>query len=263
MMDLSGRMAVISGAASGIGRALAEQALVRGMTLALVDQNRDQLNSVVRSLPSHAEVISTCLDVRDRESLDAFAAQCNSASIALVFANAGVMRAGVSWELEQDAWSQVFDINVVGAMNTVSAFMPQLLGQDAPSRVVFTGSVSAFEASPNIACYSASKHALWGIAEAMELELRERGAPVSVSFLAPSGVKTPLASEPVQGAGSATQYSIHELLEQFGVSAESVAKATFEGIAQDKFWVLPHPEFKRALQARVARVVEEVTPSAG
>ena len=261
MMELSGRMAVITGAASGIGRALTEQALAKGMTLALVDHNQEQLDLLVSSLPAHAEVTSACLDVRDREALDAFAVQCKSASIALLFANAGVMRAGPSWELGQEDWSQVFDVNVVGAMNTVSAFMPHLLDQQSPSRVVFTGSISAFTASPSIACYSASKHALWGIAEAMELELQERAAPVAVSFVAPSGVKTPLASEPLQGPAGASQQSIHDLLDRFGVPAESVAQATFDGIAQEKFWILPHPEFKPALQARVARVVEELPPS--
>lgn len=262
-MSLKGRTAVITGAANGIGLALVWAAVQRGMRVALIDAKQGDLDKLAAELPEGALVAAGCVDVRRRHALQAFAGQLAQQDIALVFANAGIMRAGLSWELDEEDWAQVFDINVKGAMNTVSVFMPQLLAQQDRSRVIFTGSTSAFNASPNIACYSASKHALWGLAEAMELELRQQKAPVSVSFLAPSGVKTGLAAEPLSGPGRESQQTINELLDSFGVPAESVAEASFAAIEQDNFWILPHPDFKAALQARAERVAREAPPRAG
>jgi NAD(P)-dependent dehydrogenase (short-subunit alcohol dehydrogenase family) len=260
-LPLEGRTAVITGAASGIGKAFAVEAAARGMRLALADIDGDALREVADELARQTGVIQRTLDVRKREELDAFAAQLRTDSIALVFANAGVMRAGTSWQLSAQDWELVLDVNVKGAMNTVSAFMPALLAQPAPSRVVFTGSTSAFMPRPKLASYSGSKHALWGIAEAMALELAEINALVGVSFLAPSAVKTPIASRPLAGANFETQKQIGELLEAFGTPAAEVASYTFDAIAQGRFWILPHPEFKEAVIRRAQYMCDERDPS--
>lgn len=259
-LPLKDRIAVITGAASGLGRAFAVEAAARGMRLALVDNDGAALHEVAAELARQTSVIHRTLDVRQREALDRFAAQLNDESIALVFANAGVMRAGTSWQLSAEDWELVLDVNVKGAMHTVSAFMSALLAQTEPSRVVFTGSTSAFMARPHLASYSGSKHALWGIAEAMALELAELNAPVGVSFLSPSAVKTPIASRPLTGSNADAQRQIGELLEAFGTPAEDVAKSTFDAIEQGKFWIFPHPEFKEAVITRAHNVRDERDP---
>ncbi|MBQ0796882.1 SDR family oxidoreductase [Zhongshania sp.] len=259
-LEMTGRTAVITGAASGIGKALAIAAAKRGMNLALADNNADALGLMVDELGDQVSVISAVVDVRKRSDLTAFADSVKGQSIALVFANAGVMRAGTSWELSEEDWDVVFDVNVKGAMNTVSAFMPHLLKQELRSRVVFTGSISAFMASENLSCYSSSKHALWGIAEAMQLELTAKKAPVDVSFLAPSGVKTSLASAPLSGACAESQKEIDGLLAAFGVPAEEIAEKTFSDLQENKFWIFPQPEFKPVMLARVQNISEERQP---
>lgn len=257
---MAGRTAVITGAASGIGKALAIAAAERGMNLALADNNVDALHLLVEELHGQTSVTGAVVDVRKRGELVDFAQSLKGESIALVFANAGVMRAGTSWELSEEDWNLVFDVNVKGVMNTVSAFMPYLLKQEQRSRLVLTGSISAFMASENLSCYSSSKHALWGIAEAMQLELIERNAPVDVSFLAPSGVKTSLASTPLSGSCAKDQKEIEGLLAVFGVPAKDVAEKAFNDLEQDKFWIFPHPDFKAAMLARVQNVSEECDP---
>lgn len=260
---LKGRTAVITGAASGIGKALAVEAAKRGMVLALADSNAAALAALVAELSPITTVTSQVVDVRDREALDVFARQVNDSagSIALVFANAGVMRAGTSWKLAAADWDLVFDVNVKGVVHTASAFVPHLLAQESASRIVITGSTSAFLARSHLAAYSSSKHALWGIAEAMQIELAEEKAPVAVSFLAPSGVKTPIASTPLSGPTADQQKSIGELLEAFGMPAEEVATITFDALVREAFWIFPQPEFKTALLARAQAVQDERDPA--
>lgn len=259
-LPLKQRTAVITGAASGIGKALAKEAADQGMRLALLDSNTDELNQLSDELSQSTEVISAVIDVRKREQLEVFAAELKNQDIALVFANAGVMRAGTSWKLSADDWDLVFDVNVKGVMHTISAFMPHLLAQESPARIVITGSTSAFMARPHLAAYSSSKHALWGIAEALQLELAEVKAPVCVSFLAPSGVKTPIASGPTNSPTADQQKTIGELLDAFGMPPEEVAEITFDALAEERFWILPQPEFKEALIARADAVNQEANP---
>ena len=128
-------------------------------------------------------------------------------------------------------------------------------------RALITGSTSAFLARSHLAAYSSSKHALWGIAEAMQIELAEEKAPVAVSFLAPSGVKTPIASAPLDGPTADQQKSIGELLEAFGMPASEVAAITFDKLEQEAFWIFPQPEFKDALLARAQAVSKENDPA--
>lgn len=262
MLTLRKRTAVITGAANGVGRALAMCAASRGMSLALADIDESALNAVRKSLPSEAQVLVEVLDVRDRSAQDAFASSVfeRFGSVALVFANAGVMRAGTTWQLDPADWDAVFDINVKGVVHTASAFMPRLLEQSEPSRIVITGSTSSFLPRPHLTAYSASKHALWGVAEAMHQELAQQNAPVSISLLAPSGVKTGIAAVPLAAGASSKQREIHELLEQFGMPADVLAEQTFEALQHERFWVLPHPDFKDALTLRAQSVVEERDP---
>lgn len=264
-LALKGRAAVITGAAGGIGRALALRAAAEGMHLALADTDAAALESLAREVrATGADVLALGVDVRERERLDAFAAQtfARFSSVALVFANAGVMRAATSWQQAASDWELTVDVNLKGAGHTAAAFIPRLLTHDAPAQIVFTGSTSSFLPRPQLSAYSCTKHALWGLAEAMQLELRALSAPVGVSFLAPAGVRTAIASHRCLGAEQGMQESVHALLEAYGMPAEDLAEKTFAAVRQQKFWILPHPEFKAALRERAARIEAEIDPDA-
>jgi NAD(P)-dependent dehydrogenase (short-subunit alcohol dehydrogenase family) len=260
-LELAGRIAVITGAASGIGRALALQAAQDGMKLALADNDAAALRDVAdEARVLGASVIQQDLDVRSRAALDEFARTVTgiNGDIALVFANAGVMRAATSWVQSPEDWDLVLDVNVKGAVHTASAFIPALLAQERRSRIVFTGSTSAFSPRPHLASYSASKHALWGIAESMHLELADlENGKVGVSFLAPAGVKTAIADAP----GAPQQDMVRGMLQNFGMPPEELAAFAFDALKQERFWILPHPDFKAALEKRTAWVAAEEPPS--
>ncbi|HSB97928.1 MAG TPA: SDR family NAD(P)-dependent oxidoreductase [Spongiibacteraceae bacterium] len=262
-LQLTGRAAVITGAGSGIGRALALHAAQQGMQVALADIDTDALAAVEHEIKAlGADCFSTVVDVRKRDQLDAFAGRVFTAfpSVALVFANAGVMRAATSWLQPATDWELIVDVNLKGAGHTAAAFMPQLLAQNSPAQLVFTGSTSAFSPRPQISAYSSTKHALWGLAEAMYLELKMLDAPVSVSFLAPSGVRTAIFNTPSQAPGGEVQDMLRAAIEAMGMPPEQLAEITFAALKERKFWILPHPDFKAALEARVARIVAESPP---
>jgi NADP-dependent 3-hydroxy acid dehydrogenase YdfG len=262
-LELAGRAAVITGAGSGIGRALAMHAARQHMQLALADIDAQALAAVACEAAALGATVTTeTLDVRHREPLDAFAARVFDTfdSIALVFANAGVMRAATSWLQPAADWELIVDVNLKGAGHTVAAFMPRLIAQDTPAQVIFTGSTSAFLPRPQLSAYSCTKHALWGLAEAMQLELRMLEARVGVSFLAPAGVRTAIADTPSTAPGGEMQESIRGLIDAYGMAPEELAERTFAAVCARKFWILPHPEFKAQLLARAARVEMEAPP---
>jgi NADP-dependent 3-hydroxy acid dehydrogenase YdfG len=262
-LELARRTAVITGAGSGIGRALALHAARQNMQLALADVDAGALAAVASETAAlGATTLTEVLDVRQRAALDAFAARVFAAfdSVALVFANAGVMRAAISWLQPAEDWELTVDVNLKGAGHTVAAFMPRLIAQDAPAQVIFTGSTSAFLPRPQLSAYSCTKHALWGLAEAMQLELRMLEAKVGVSFLAPAGVRTAIANATSTAPGGEMQESIRSLIDAYGMAPEELAEKTFAAVCARKFWILPHPEFKAQLLARAARVEAEAAP---
>jgi len=263
-LELKGRAAVITGAAGGIGRALALRAAAEGMPVALADIDAVALEAVAREVrAAGADVLALSVDVRERAQLDAFAARsfARFSSVALVFVNAGVMRAATSWQQAPADWELTVDVNLKGAGHTASAFIPRLLEQNAPAQVIFTGSTSAFLPRPQLSAYSCTKHALWGLAEAMQLELRALSAPVGVSFLAPAGVRTEIANRHCAGEEQTMQQTVHAMLEAYGMPPEELAAKTFAAVREQQFWILPHPEFKSALLERAARIEAETDPA--
>ena len=241
-LQLTGRTAVITGAGSGIGRALALHAARQGMQVALADIDTAAVAAVEREIKAlGAECFAAVVDVRKREQLNTFAERVFATfpSVALVFANAGVMRAATSWLQPAADWELIVDVNLKGAGHTAAAFMPRLLAQDSAAQLIFTGSTSAFLPRPQLSAYSCTKHALWGLAEAMYLELKMLEAKVGVSFLAPAGVRTAIANATSHAPGGEMQESIRGLIDAYGMPPEELAEKTFAAVVERHFWILP------------------------
>jgi NAD(P)-dependent dehydrogenase (short-subunit alcohol dehydrogenase family) len=249
MLDLQGRSAVVSGAGRGIGRAFAMQAAREGMRVHAWDLEVGDLAGL------DTAIVPRCVDVRDANEVGLAAAgiEADGEDVALLFCNAGILRPGRSWEIGAEAWLDTLAVNVLGATNMLGAFMPMLCRQARRSHIVMTGSQAGFVARAGNAAYSASKHALWALAEALKLELDEAAAPIGVSLLAPGPVRTSLA-EAAAGA------PMHRLLQEIGITAQSVAEETFAAINDNRFWVFTHQDFKSDLRARVARLMAEEAP---
>jgi NAD(P)-dependent dehydrogenase (short-subunit alcohol dehydrogenase family) len=181
--NLEGRVAVITGAAGGIGFALARKCAESGMSVVLADVEDDPLQAAAAQIGGFA--VRT--DVADASSVDALAAATveRFGAVHLVVNNAGVSGTFArSWVTSPEEWRWVFDVNVWGVINGIRTFVPILLEQ-GEGHIVSTGSAASFEALPGMAAYAGSKHAVLGISEALRRELDAAGAAVGVSVYIP------------------------------------------------------------------------------
>ena len=257
------QIAVITGAASGIGAGVARKAHALGMRLVLADISAEPLQALARELGALAVVT----DVSNAESLEQLAERVYDAygHVDLLFNNAGVMVAGNSWEIDAQRWRRAVDINLFGVVHGIRSFVPRMIKAGRAARIINTASVGGFLASPLMSPYSATKFAVVALTESLRAEMELIGAPISVSLLAPGPVKTDIFRDPCGSeAGDATRGFVAQLVQmtgQYGISPEEFAERVFAGIAEGLFWLVPQPEaLDDALRARTKGILARSTP---
>lgn len=273
MRDFAGRTALVTGAAGGIGRALAHAAAARGMRVVVADIDAGALTAVLDGCRAQgaAAAEAVTLDVRDAAALEALAAEvcARDGAPALLFCNAGVLVPRRLWEQTSREFDWLLDINVKGVANTVRAFLPTMLSGGAPGRVVITGSMGGFIPSPMLAAYSASKAAVWAMAETLAIDLAAAKSAVGVSLLAPGAVRTRIfeadrhreaGAEALSGVPAAMRDAMIAGTAKAGIDPEEVARITFEAVEAGRFWIFPHPQMLAALPERTAAMVEGRDP---
>ncbi|WOK36445.1 SDR family NAD(P)-dependent oxidoreductase [Sphingomonas sp. C3-2] len=259
-------MAVITGAASGIGSGLARAALARGMRVVLTDIDGAALERFAATLEG---VVSTCtVDVRDPASVEALAAHAYATfgQVDLLFNNAGVLIGGKSWEIPAERWAWQMQVNVMGVIHGIASFLPRMMAAGRPARVINTGSMASFIASPYLAPYSASKFAVLAISETLALELQSEQAPVSVSILCPGPVQTEIFRETVgmkaDTVSDKTVGMMRDITVNQGISPDELARRAFAGIDEDQFWIIPQPEILDTLyRQRADNMLSRRNPS--
>lgn len=265
MHDLEGRVAVVTGAAGGIGEGLARAASRAGMKVVLADIEAANAERAAESIrESGGEAVGVGCDVSDRKSIDALAAAAWDAfgAVHLLCNNAGVIANGPLVDTTDDDWNWLLGVNVMGVMNGVRAFVPRMREQGEGGHIVNTASISGLTAIPDIGIYSATKYAVVGISEALSVELAEDG--IGVSVLCPGGVDTnindagrnrphifggpqkssaPTVAEEVEDGTFDAELS--ELLQP-----EEVAELVLTAVLNDELYVLTHPAWKAPFHAR-------------
>lgn len=260
----AGRVAVITGAASGIGRGLADHAAGLGLRLVLADRDPRRLRALAGELRGRGcEVLARTTDVASAADMQALrdAALKRFGGVDLLFNNAGVMQTGASWELSEAQWRRMLDINLLGVINGLRAFVPTLLEQGRPAHVINTASLAGLLASPFMAAYTVTKQALVALSEVLHHEMAALDVPVSVSVLCPGPVASRIMASDQAGAGAAA--ALGAQLEQSireGMPADELAALVFQAIDEKRFWILPHPQFKPALQTRTQSILDETNP---
>ena len=273
MREFAGRVALVTGAAGGIGRALALGAAARGMHVAACDIDATRLVVLADECRAAgaASAAGYPLDVRDASAFATLAAKLamERGGVDLLFCNAGVLVPRRLWEQGEREFDWLFDVNVKGVVNGIRACVPGMLERGRAAHVVVTGSMGGFIPSPQLAAYSASKAALWALAETLHLELKAIDAPVGVSLLAPGAVRSGIfgferhgeqGAEPLAGAAAALRAAMVAGTARAGMDPQRVAEMTFAAVAAGRFWIFPHPEMLGALPGRQASMLEGRNP---
>jgi len=254
-------VAVITGAASGIGAGLARAAIGRGMSVVLADRDAASLNALAADLGPYALAITT--DVTDEAAVEALAAAAfeRHGQIDLLFNNAGVLSTGLVWEIPTEVWKRALDVNILGIVNGVRAFVPRMVAAGRPARIINTASVGGFLPSPFMAPYSATKFAVVALTESLAGELAATGSPIAVSLLAPGPVQTAIFREAPPPSAQPFHAAMTGMLADHGMDADAFAALVFDAIDRGDYWIIPQPEaLDDALANRTAGIIARQSP---
>jgi len=266
--ELGGRGAAVTGAASGLGRAMALAFAAEGMHLALADVDEAGLTLTRKDVSALGiRSFSMRVDVSRASEVEAFAQTCfqELGAVHLVCNNAGVALSGPVWETSEAEWQWILGVNLLGVVNGVRAFAPRLIAQDE-GHIVNTASVAGLISPPGMGAYCVSKHAVVTLSEALHHDLRERGSRVGVSVLCPAYVSTGIADSKPPFAITkskerlAKETALRKAVAAGKLSADDVARAVVAAVKENRFYVLTHPGIKGAVRSRMEDVLEERAP---
>jgi NAD(P)-dependent dehydrogenase (short-subunit alcohol dehydrogenase family) len=270
VQDFQGKVAVVTGAASGIGRALAERCAREGMRTVLADVEQEPLaQAAARLKAAGATVLAVRTDVSRAPEVEVLARTTLEAfgAVHLLCNNAGVAADAAVWETSLTEWEWVLGVNLWGVIHGVRAFVPHMLAQDTPCHVVNTASMAGLIAGPGIGAYKVAKHGVVALSETLYHDLAERGAQVGVSVLCPGIVNTRILesarNRPAEvGAPPAgPRWDALRQLVPAGMPPAQVADAVFAAVREGRFYVLTHPEGKEAVRARLEDVLQDRNPT--
>ncbi|MEX8193465.1 SDR family NAD(P)-dependent oxidoreductase [Comamonas guangdongensis] len=252
-------VAVITGAASGIGAGLARLAAAKGMNVVLADRDLAGLEQVAAAIKAQGgSALAVATDVTQQASLDALADKAYAAygQVDLLFNNAGVLSTGNCWEISDAKWQQSWQVNVNGIVNGLRAFVPRLLQANRPARIINTASMGGFLPSPMMAPYTATKFAVVALTESLATELAALNGKIKVSLLAPGPVKTAIFREAPSEASSDFHGMMSGLLEQNGLTPDEFAEHVFAAIERGEYWIIPQPEMLDPLLQARNKIIE-------
>lgn len=275
MKNFSGRVSVITGAASGFGREFARVGAQLGMRLVLADVQKEGLAETAAELEAQGvQVITQICDVRKGEQVEALAraTMTSFGAVHLVFNNAGVGAGGLVWESTQADWEWVLGVNLWGVIHGVRVFTPLMLAcaKDDPEyegHIVNTASMAGLLNPPTMGVYNVSKHAVVSLTESLYHDLSLVEAPIGASVLCPYFVQTGISQSHLHRPDDAQSTSAPTVSQQVSqavlekavasgkVSAAEVAQRTFDAIRDQQFYIYSHPAALGNVQRRMEDIV--------
>ena len=235
-MKLAGKHAVVTGAANGIGRALARKFSAEGARVVIADLDLERAST----LASEIDGLAAAVDVGDESSLRALVerAEREGGPIDLFCSNAGIgVLGGV--EVENEHWQEIWEVNVMAHVYAARAVLPSML-ERGEGYLLNTASAAGLLTQIDSACYSVTKHAAVGFAEWLAVTYGDRG--IAVSVLCPQAVRTAMTAESANGGVAGVDGMIEP---------EEVADCVIEALGEERFMILPHPTVAEYLQHKV------------
>jgi NAD(P)-dependent dehydrogenase (short-subunit alcohol dehydrogenase family) len=278
MQELHGKVAVITGGASGIGFATAERLAAEGMKIVIADVEPGALEAAVKKLESGgAAVLGVRTDVSKADEVERLAQKTleRFGSVHVVFNNAGVAVTGEAWENSLADWEWVLGVNLWGVIHGIRTFVPILLRQNEPAHVVSTASMAGLTSNPGMAVYNVTKHAVVTLSETLHHDLALRGSPVKASVLCPGFINTRIMDSArnrqsdakhdpptpeASALGASIELALREGIKQ-GYAPSHVAERVFEAIRDERFYVFAaQPEILAAVKQRLDEVAAQKNP---
>ena len=276
MRELKGKVAVVTGAASGIGRAMALRFAREGMKLVLADIEEAPLAKAREEVAAAGvDALAVRTDVTRWDDVEALARRTFEAfgTAHIVCNNAGVgSRSGAAWDLTQGDWEWTMGVNLWGVIHGVRAFVPRLVEQ-GEGHVVNTASIAGMVTVPGMASYCVTKHAVVALSECMHHDLVQRGSKVKVSVLCPAWVKTNISSSErnrpaaltssAPAAASLEERAVEGAVRAAvaaGIPAEVVADKVHDAIVAERFYILTHSKTKKMIEKRMRGILDDVNP---
>ena len=266
MQTFTDKVAVITGAASGIGRGLAERCAREGMRLVLADVDEPTLAVAARELEAAGTpVLAVPTDVSRAADVATLAEKTMAAfgGVHLFFNNAGVGVSGAIWEVSEADWAWILGVNLWGVIHGMHVFVPLMLAQGHEAHIVNTASIAGLTAGPGLGPYKVTKHGVVTLSETLQYELALRGAPIKVSVLCPGSVQTRIADferygRATVGPLSPEEAAASEAVRQAvaaGMTPLELADHVFAAIHAEQFYILPQPEWKAAIRERMEAIL--------
>ncbi len=275
MKEFKEKVAVITGAASGIGRGIAEKCVNEGIKVVLADVDEEALAKTEKELTAAGgEVLAIRTDVSKRSNVEELARKTfeQFGQVHLLFNNAGVAAGGAAWAATWNDWEWVIGVNLWGVIHGVKVFTPIMLEQETECHIVNTASAAGLTVGGQTCPYTVTKHAVVALSESLYLSLQQSNALVKVSVLCPGLVRTDIANserhrpellrdEPVPRSPEmeAALAGFKALIASSTPPIE-VAEIVFEAIRNEQFYILPHPEWIEAVQLRTDKVLHMQNP---
>jgi NAD(P)-dependent dehydrogenase (short-subunit alcohol dehydrogenase family) len=276
MNDLEGKTAVITGAASGIGLALARHSASLGMNLVLADIDEAALSIAVQQLGLPASrVVAMRTDVRHAAEIKKLAdtAYGQFGTVHLLFNNAGVALARTTWEHTVEDWEWILQVNLWSVVHGISEFLPRMQAQGGPAHIVNTASVAGLVSNPGMAAYNVSKHGVVTLSETLSLELQMIQSPVGISLLCPGWVPTGIGTsernrpvdvahtQPIEGLSAQLNRRIGKAIAGGQLTADDMARETFKAIGEKRFYVIPHDYMFPFIETRMKEILTQQNPT--
>lgn len=277
MRDLAGKVAVITGAGSGFGRELARIGAHEKMKLVLADVQQAPLDeAVAEARTTGAQAIGVRTDVSNPADVEQLASRAidKFGAVHLLFNNAGVAGGGgYVWETSLKDWEWILGVNVMGVVNGIRSFVPQMLKQDCECHVVNTASAAGLVSAPLMSVYNVSKHAVVTLSETLFHDLRVASAKVGVSVLCPAFVPTNIRTSernrpseltddaPPTPSQIAARERAEKAVASGRMSAAEVAGMTFDAVRENRFYIVTHQKMLGSVELRFQDIVAQRNPT--